>query len=50
MDIISAVEITKISTKRAVSDVLTQAFNIDLDEKKLFNYSAKIERHLNSGK
>jgi hypothetical protein len=47
MDILSEIKITKVSTEQAVSDVLTQAFHITLDEAKLKYYSRKIEQLLN---
>jgi len=47
-DIIWELKIRKISTKRVVSDVLTQAFNITLDEAQLMKYSAEIEQRIKS--
>lgn len=47
MDILSAIKITKVPTEKAVSDVLSQAFNITLDKAQLRYYSAKIEQLLN---
>jgi len=47
MDILSAITITKVSTEKAVSDVITQAFRITLDKSKLNHYSTKIDQLLN---
>ena len=47
IDIISAVKTSNMTTKKAVSNVLTQAFNITLDETQLLKYSAAIDRNLN---
>ena len=46
MDILSTIKIVKVAPEKAVSDVLTQAFRITLDEAQLKHYSAKIERLL----
>ena len=46
MDILSTIKIVKVAPEKAVSDVLTQAFRITLDEAQLKYYSAKIERLL----
>jgi hypothetical protein len=47
MDILSTIEITKVSTEEAVSQVLTQAFGISLDPVQLNICSSKIEHLLN---
>jgi hypothetical protein len=47
MDILSAIKITKVHTEIAVSDVLTQAFRISLDDDQLKYYSSKIEQLIN---
>jgi len=48
MDIFSAVTITKEPVEKAISDVLTQAFGINLDEVMLQNYSLQIEQIINA--
>ena len=47
MDILSAISILKISTKKAVAQTLEQAFSISLEESELNRYSAKIEQLIN---
>ena len=46
MDVLSTIEITKASVENAVSQVLTQAFNITLKESELKYYCAKITQLL----
>ena len=47
MDILSSIEITKITVEKAVSQVLSEAFDITIDEAELKHYSRKIEQLLN---
>tara|TARA_B100001063_G_C16675518_1_gene508832 strand:+ start:812 stop:994 length:183 start_codon:yes stop_codon:yes gene_type:complete len=47
MDILSAIKITKVSAEFAISQVLTQAFDISLDPAQLSVNSARIEQLLN---
>ena len=47
MDILSTIQITKVSTEKAVSQVLTQAFGVSLNEAQLKHYSAEIEQLIN---
>jgi hypothetical protein len=47
MDILSSIEIMKITVEKAVSQVLSQAFGITIDEAELKHYSSKIEQLLN---
>lgn len=46
MDILSTIKITKVPVEKAVSLVLTQAFDISLSKEDLDYYSAKIEHLL----
>jgi hypothetical protein len=47
IDILSSISITKYSVRDSVSNVLSEAFNLELDESKLSHYSEKIEDLLN---
>jgi hypothetical protein len=47
MDILSTVKIAKLPVEKAVSQVLSQAFSITLNDSELKHYSAKIEQLLN---
>ena len=47
MDILSTIKITKAPVEKAVSQVLIQAFGIELDESELKYYSSKIGQLLN---
>lgn len=47
IDILSSISITKYSVRDSVANVLSEAFNLELDESKLSHYSEKIENLLN---
>jgi hypothetical protein len=47
MDILSAVKITKEPVEKVMSDVLTQAFGITLNDNKLKHNSLQIEQLIN---
>jgi len=47
IDILSPISITKCSVKDTVANVLSEAFNLELDESMLSHYSEKIENLIN---
>ncbi len=47
IDILSSNSIAKYSVRDSVASVLSEAFNLELDESKLSHYSGKIEDLLN---
>lgn len=47
IDILTTVEISKVSVKKAVAQVLEQAFSVSLQESELNLYSQQIEQLLN---
>ena len=46
IDILSAIEVWEVPVRKAVSQVLSEAFDITLNKSELSHYSAKIERLL----
>lgn len=47
LDIFSAIKIIKVSVEKVVADVITQVFEITLNEVQLKHYRCKIEQLLN---